>query len=122
MVTHLFGNPCDMADIMALAHERNLPVIEDCSQSFQARFDDRLVGDAIPLEACVVGLADAWDAMTTDRPYRAAMSAEEAAAEVRRCRGTQFSPAVVDAFFTAFRRQPAVFQPDEPALDVAASA
>jgi putative nucleotidyltransferase with HDIG domain len=85
-------------------------------------YPDRLAGDGIPLEACVVGLADAWDAMTTDRPYRPAMSIEEAAAEVRRCSGTQFSPAVVDAFFAAMRRQPSVFEPEESELDVAASA
>jgi putative nucleotidyltransferase with HDIG domain len=84
-------------------------------------YPDRLAGDEIPLEACVVGLADAWDAMTTDRPYRGALSTEQAAAEVRRCRGTQFSPAVVDAFFAAFRRRPALFEPDEP-YQIAASA
>ena len=44
MVTHLFGNPCEMRDIMALAHEHNLPVIEDCAQSFLARSDGRMVG------------------------------------------------------------------------------
>ncbi len=44
VVTHLFGNPCDMASIMSLARSRKLPVIEDCAQSFLARFDDRLVG------------------------------------------------------------------------------
>jgi HD-GYP domain-containing protein (c-di-GMP phosphodiesterase class II) len=52
--------------------------------------------------------------MTTERPYRSALTAEQAAAEVRAGRGTQFSPAVVDAFFAAFRRQPALFEPDEP--------
>jgi putative nucleotidyltransferase with HDIG domain len=77
-------------------------------------YPDGLAGDEIPPEACVVGLADAWDAMTTDRPYRAALTVEQAAAQVRACRGTQFSPAVVDAFFAAFRRQPALFEPDEP--------
>jgi putative nucleotidyltransferase with HDIG domain len=87
-------------------------------------YPDGLAGEAIPIEACVVGLADAWDAMTTDRPYRLAMTVEQAAAEVQRCRGTQFAPAVVDAFFAAFRRQPAVFEPDEPGepLRIAASA
>lgn len=44
VVTHLFGNPCDMAGIMKLAQERNLPVIEDCAQAFQARFEGRPVG------------------------------------------------------------------------------
>jgi HD-GYP domain-containing protein (c-di-GMP phosphodiesterase class II) len=47
---------------------------------------------------------------------------DEAAAEVRRGRGTQFAPQVVDAFFAAFRRQPAIFEPDEPSLDIAATA
>jgi putative nucleotidyltransferase with HDIG domain len=84
-------------------------------------YPDRLAGDEIPQEACVVGLADAWDAMTTDRPYRTALTVEQAAAEVRNCRGTQFSPAVVDAFFAAFRRQPGLFEPDEP-YRIAASA
>jgi putative nucleotidyltransferase with HDIG domain len=84
-------------------------------------YPDRLAGEEIPLEACVVGLADAWDAMTTDRPYRDALTVEQAAGEVRAGRGTQFSPAVVDAFFAAFRRQPALFEPDEP-YQVAASA
>jgi HD-GYP domain-containing protein (c-di-GMP phosphodiesterase class II) len=79
-----------------------------------AGYPDGLVGNAIPQEASIVGLADAWDAMTTDRPYRPALSVDAAAAEVRRCRGTQFSPAVVDAFFAAFRRRPALFEPDTP--------
>ena len=44
MVTHLFGNPCEMRDIMTLAREHKLPVIEDCAQSFLARSDGRQVG------------------------------------------------------------------------------
>jgi putative nucleotidyltransferase with HDIG domain len=84
-------------------------------------YPDRLAGDAIPQEAFVVGLADAWDAMTTDRPYRTALTVAQAAAEVQACRGTQFSPAVVDAFFAVFRRQPALFEPDEP-YQIAATA
>jgi putative nucleotidyltransferase with HDIG domain len=67
-------------------------------------YPDAIAADAIPLEACVVGLADAWDAMTTDRPYHRALTLEEAAQQVREGRGTQFSPAVVDAFFRALRR------------------
>jgi putative nucleotidyltransferase with HDIG domain len=85
-------------------------------------YPDKLAGTAIPTEACVVGLADAWDAMTTDRPYRRALTVDEAAAEVRRCRGTQFSPAVVDAFFAAFRKRPSVFEADEPdSFEIAAT-
>lgn len=44
IVTHLFGNPCDMADIMALARSRQIPVIEDCAQAFLARYDGDFVG------------------------------------------------------------------------------
>lgn len=44
IVTHLFGNPCDMAGILELAASRNLPVIEDCAQAFLARHNGRLVG------------------------------------------------------------------------------
>jgi two-component system cell cycle response regulator len=55
------------------------------------------VGDAIPLVARIVCACDAFSAMTTDRPYRKAMSEDEALAELQRCAGTQFDPAVVDA-------------------------
>lgn len=44
VVTHLFGNPCEMDDIMALANERKIPVIEDCAQSFMAASAGRTVG------------------------------------------------------------------------------
>jgi HD-GYP domain-containing protein (c-di-GMP phosphodiesterase class II) len=50
--------------------------------------------------------------MTSDRPYSRARSLEDAAAEIRSGRGTQFAPAVVDAFFAALRRDPAAFAPD----------
>jgi putative nucleotidyltransferase with HDIG domain len=75
-------------------------------------YPDGLAGSAIPLEAAIVGLADAWDAMTTDRPYHRALSEAEALAEVRAGRGTQFSPVVVDAFMFA-----AALLPDELGLD-----
>ncbi|MBV8064219.1 MAG: HD-GYP domain-containing protein [Actinobacteria bacterium] len=63
-------------------------------------YPDGLAGAAIPLEASIVGLADAWDAMTTDRPYSRALTFEEAVKEIRNARGTQFSPSVVDAFLS----------------------
>lgn len=44
MVTHLFGNPCDMAPILALAQERGLPIIEDCAQAFLATWHEEPVG------------------------------------------------------------------------------
>ena len=49
----------------------------------------------------MLAVADAFDAMTSLRPYRRSLSATEAAAEVERCAGTQFDPDVVDAFLGA---------------------
>jgi putative nucleotidyltransferase with HDIG domain len=110
-------HPTDGAEIVShFSRLRDaVPLIRHHHERWDGRgYPDQLSGDEIPPEACVVGLADAWDAMTTDRPYRPALTVEAAAAEVRRCRGSQFSPAVVDAFFAAFRRQPSVFEPDDP--------
>ena len=61
---------------------------------------DRLGGEEIPLEARVTAVADAFDAMTSSRPYRGGqrMAADAALAELRRHRGTQFDPRVLDAF------------------------
>jgi putative nucleotidyltransferase with HDIG domain len=61
-------------------------------------YPDGLSGNAIPLEASIVGLADAWDAMTTVRPYADALPPAVAVEQVRVGRGTQFRPDVVDAF------------------------
>jgi len=44
IITHLFGNPCEMAGIVALAEKHGVPVIEDCAQAFLSRYDNRLVG------------------------------------------------------------------------------
>jgi putative nucleotidyltransferase with HDIG domain len=59
-----------------------------------------LVGAAIAFGARVIAVADSWDAMTSDRPYRKALDAEVALGELLRGRGTQWDPAVVDAFAT----------------------
>jgi HD-GYP domain-containing protein (c-di-GMP phosphodiesterase class II) len=69
-------------------------------------YPDGLAGNEIPLAAAVVGLADAWDAMTTERPYHRALDLDEAFTEVREGRGTQFVPEVVDAFFSVVRKRP----------------
>ena len=59
-------------------------------------------GHAIPEEARVLAVADSFDAMTSDRPYRPALPAEQAVEEVERCAGTQFDPEVVRAFVEAW--------------------
>ena len=61
-------------------------------------YPDGLKGDAIPLGARIIAVADAFDAMTTRRPYRPARRWCEAVAELRRCAGTQFDPGAVTAF------------------------
>src|SRR5262249_45353184 len=63
-----------------------------------AGYPDALAGEAIPLGARIIFVADAYDAMTTDRVYRAKRSSGAALAELRRCAGTQFDPGVVAAF------------------------
>jgi HD-GYP domain-containing protein (c-di-GMP phosphodiesterase class II) len=59
-------------------------------------YPDGLAGDQIPLGATIVSCCDAFNAMTTDRPYRPALSLEEALAELHAGSGTQFNPAVVE--------------------------
>jgi ribonuclease P protein subunit RPR2 len=61
-------------------------------------YPDGLSGDAIPLAARIFSVADALDAITSDRPYRGARSWDEAATEILAERGLQFDPDVVDAF------------------------
>jgi two-component system, cell cycle response regulator len=70
-------------------------------------YPDGLRGREIPLGARIVSVCDAYDAMTSDRPYQAALSHEEALAELRRCSGSQFDPAVVEAFCRVSERQTA---------------
>lgn len=60
-------------------------------------YPDGLKGKEIPLIAAIIAVADTYDAMTTDRPYRKALSREAACAELLRCSGTQFAPEVVQA-------------------------
>lgn len=61
-------------------------------------YPDRLVGEMIPLEVRIVSLADAFDAMTTDRAYRPALPTEIAVEEIKSCSGSQFDPDLVNLF------------------------
>jgi diguanylate cyclase (GGDEF)-like protein len=61
-------------------------------------YPDKLAGEDIPLGARIIAACDAFDAMTSDRPYQPAKPIQEALDELRRCAGGQFDPVVVDAF------------------------
>jgi diguanylate cyclase (GGDEF)-like protein len=63
-----------------------------------AGYPDHLSGTAIPLGSSIIAVCDAYDAMTSERTYREAMTTEDALAELGRCSGTQFDPTVVSAF------------------------
>jgi len=67
----------------------------------------RLVQQEIPLGARVLSVIDSYDAMTSSRPYREALSTAEAREELLRCAGTQFDPQVVDAFLQVLQTQEA---------------
>ena len=71
----------------------------------------RLKGEQIPLAARIFSVADAYDAMTSDRPYRPAMTHEEALAELRRNAGTQFDPGIVELFLQTLEAEAATAQP-----------
>jgi putative nucleotidyltransferase with HDIG domain len=108
-------HPEDGARIVGRLHslQASVPAILHHHERWDgAGYPHRLRGDAIPLAAAVVGLADAVDAMTTDRPYSTALSLAAATDEVVRNRGTQFAPAVVDAFVTLVERSPELFGAD----------
>jgi putative nucleotidyltransferase with HDIG domain len=67
-------------------------------------YPDGLKGKEIPILAKIVAVADTYDAMTTDRPYRKAMEKEGAIEELKRCSGTQLDKEVVEAFMQAYQK------------------
>ena len=74
------------------------PIIRSHHERYDGRgYPDGLKGSEIPLEARIVGAVDAFDAMTSDRPYRGRMRLEEAREEMHKCAGTQFDPEVIEA-------------------------
>jgi putative two-component system response regulator len=80
-----------LAEIIALTHH----------ERWDGRgYPEKLAGDEIPLAGRIVAVADAYDALTNDRPYRPAQSAATALMEIAAHSGTQFDPAVVDALFS----------------------
>ncbi|MFA5007233.1 MAG: HD domain-containing phosphohydrolase [Candidatus Izemoplasmatales bacterium] len=64
-----------------------------------------LRGEQIPLRARIIAVADTFEAMTADRPYRAAVTPEKALAEIKRCSGTQFDPDIAELFIAEYTRR-----------------
>jgi hypothetical protein len=86
-----------LAQMPELDHIR--PLILAHHERFDGRgYPNGLKGDAIPRAAQIIAVADAYEAMTTPRPYRRAVTPDAAVAELRACAGTQFDPKVVEAF------------------------
>ncbi len=68
-------------------------------------YPDGLMGEQIPFESRILSLADAFDAMTTTRPYKKGMSLAEAIAEIKRCSGTQFDPNLAKEFIAMIEEE-----------------
>jgi putative two-component system response regulator len=109
---HLTDSEYDHVQDHSIIGERILsPVVNDETiletvRHHHERYDGTgyphgLAGEDIPLCARIVAVADTFDAMTSERPYRAALDATYAFSEIRKGRGTQFDPLVVDAFLKA---------------------
>ena len=74
-----------------------LPIVRHHHERWDGTgYPDKLAGEEIPIGARIVAVCDSFDAMTSDRPYRAAMSVDEACEELQRHAGTQFDPKCVD--------------------------
>jgi putative nucleotidyltransferase with HDIG domain len=94
------------------------PFVRQIARSTHERIDgkgypDGLTGEAVPLPARIVLVADAFDALTSDRPYRAQRPARDALAEITTHSGTQFCPTVVAALQKVFREHPELFAEPE---------
>jgi putative nucleotidyltransferase with HDIG domain len=86
---------------------RVVPIVRHHHERWDgAGYPDGLAGGDVPLGAAIVAVAEAWAAMTSNRPYRCAMDPDDAVGELLAGRGSQFSPAVVDAFLRAAGDRP----------------
>jgi len=74
-------------------------------------YPDGLAGDRIPLFAAIITIADAYDAMTSDRPYRKALAEEDALRRIARASGTQFRPELVEIFLAMMNKDDVAYAP-----------
>jgi len=101
-----------------LHHIRKMDKAVPGMRSHHERYDgkgypDKIKGETIPLIARIISVADTFDAMTTDRPYRKALSDKEALRELRKYRGEQFDSQVVKAFLKAYKKGEIISQNKE---------
>ena len=83
---------------------RILPMILSHHDKFDGSGYHPAHGEEIPMEACIISVADVFDSLTSDRPYRKAMSPFEVREILVKGAGTEFDPKVVYAFLIAFRK------------------
>ncbi|UCH83005.1 MAG: HD domain-containing protein, partial [Candidatus Latescibacterota bacterium] len=93
-----------------------VPLILHHHEAFDGSgYPDGLAGEQIPLMSRILAVADTYDAMTSDRPYRRALSKADAIGELKRCAGTSFDPGIVALFLEVLEEQSsAVIDVDEP--------
>ncbi len=99
--TEMQQHPVRGADFLALAPAFTLvaPMVRHHHERFDGSgYPLGLAGANIPLGSRIISVVDAYDAMTTERPYRRAMKLTAALEEIQRCAGTQFDPQIVTAF------------------------
>jgi len=79
--------------------EGKIPIIRHHHEHFDGSgYPDGLVGEAIPLEARIIAVPDAYDAMTSARPHRGMMPLQDVLMELEKCEGTQFDPRILEIF------------------------
>lgn len=99
---------------------RGMEEVAKAVKAHQERYDgkgypDGLRGTEIPLMARIVAVADTFDAMTTDRPYRKRLPDSVVLAEIEECAGSQLDPVVVQAFLRAYKKGTITMRPVEAA-------
>lgn len=101
--TKMMQHTCIGAEILQFVKSMAtvVPGVRNHHEKFDGTgYPDALKGENIPYVARIIAVADTYDAMTTDRPYRKALTTEMAIAELERCSGTQFDPDITAVFAT----------------------
>jgi putative nucleotidyltransferase with HDIG domain len=97
--THASKGAEILMPLQGKAVENIRPMVRHHHETFDGSgYPDGLKGESIPLGARIIAVAEAFDAIISDRVYQRGRSKEEAVAELRRCSGSQFDPAIVEAF------------------------